>query len=106
MCRYEDVGYYHWLLARTHLSEAQRQREEGHGDQEGEGHLVSRFHWHIEQAELYHVYHYIHRYLVRGREKWREREGVRERESECLSKRERCLLYSSLSLRINPSHLN
>ena len=77
MRRYEDAGYYHWLLARTHLSEAQRQREEEQQGEE-EGDLVSRFHWHIEQAELYHVYHSIHRYLVRESKGWvdgRGREG-------------------------------
>ena len=64
LCRYEDAGYYHWLLARTHLSEAQRQCEEQDGIVQEEEGLVSRFHWHIGQAEVYHVYHSVHRYLV------------------------------------------
>ena len=73
--RYEDAGYFYWLLARACLEESKRaflgnddvtedQREEiGHN-------YLNRFHENRELAEIYYAYHPVHRFTVSTGRPW------------------------------------
>lgn len=66
--RYEDAGYYHWLLARACLDESKRAVQgddvtEERREQTGHEYL-NRFHQHLELAEIYYAYHPVHRFTV------------------------------------------
>lgn len=57
--KYKDAGYYHWLQARANMSEAKRT---SHSDEDMLK-FIEEFHSHIENAEMYYVYHEIHRFI-------------------------------------------
>ena len=72
--RYEDAGYFYWLLAKACLEECKRAFQsddatEDQWEQIGREYL-NRFHESLELAEIYYAYHPVHRFTVSVGRPW------------------------------------